>query len=90
MNWLVTILGISDESGRWYAFWSGFGSDLGELAVVGGLVSLYRKHNCHVRGCFRVGRHPVDGYIVCAKHHPEGAPSAQDVLDKYNAVKGEA
>ena len=55
-----------------YNFWSGFGSDIGEVAIVGGLVHMARAANCHVKGCWRVGRHPVDGtaFKTCARHHP--------------------
>lgn len=81
MNWLSHVLGLDDLSGRWYGFWSGFGSDLGMFAAAGALL---RKHNCHVRGCWRIGKHPVgDGtLIVCRKHHPDlpnQAPRQEDL-----------
>lgn len=45
---LAHILGIDDVSGRWYAFWSGAGSDLSELAIVGAILGfagrVLRKH----------------------------------------------
>jgi len=87
VNWLVNILGIDNETGRWYAFWSGFGSDMTEFLVLGGLIGLLRKHNCHVHGCWRLARHPVSGthYIVCRKHHPHGAPTATQVLTEHVA-----
>lgn len=52
-----------------YNFWSGFGSDLTEFALIGALIGVYRKHNCHDKGCWRVGRHIVDGTPWCNKHH---------------------
>lgn len=55
-------LGIDDVSGRWYAFWSGFGSDLGELAIVG---VLWHHLNCHQDGCWRIARHRTH---YCRKH----------------------
>lgn len=77
--WLAHFFGLDNASGPAYLFWSGVGSDITELAVLGGLVSLYRKHNCHVKGCPRLGRHLIAGttYVVCARHHPEGAPTEQ-------------
>ena len=45
---------------RWYGFWSGFGSDLGELAIVGGLIAVVRRHNCEVHRCWRMGRHRTE------------------------------
>jgi hypothetical protein len=78
LTWLLHLLdryGVTNASGRWYAFYSGAGSDIGELAVVGGMVAFYRRHSCHVdspRFCWRPGTHPVLGtpYRACRKHHP--------------------
>lgn len=75
MHWLVHLLGLDDPSGHWYMWWSGPGSDLGELAILGALFSLYRRHTCHVnspRFCWRPGTHPVPGtpFRTCARHHP--------------------
>jgi hypothetical protein len=61
----------------YYNFWSGFGSDLGEatlITAVGiGVYTGVRKVNCHSRGCWRIGHHPLDGtpYILCKHHHPD-------------------
>lgn len=67
--WIEVHTGTVNEAGPWYAFWSGFGSDLGELAIVGGLAAMVRKHNCHRDGCWRIGRHVVDGTPWCNRHH---------------------
>lgn len=71
-RWIEVHTGTVNEGGPYYGFWSGFGSDIGEVAIIGGLLSVFRKHNCHVKGCLRIGKHPVEGtgFIVCAKHHP--------------------
>jgi hypothetical protein len=73
--------GADNGSGPWYLFWSGFGSDITEFAIVGGILSLYLRHNCHVKGCWRIGRHPIQDtpYIVCGRHHPTGAPTHADI-----------
>ena len=65
--------GTSNSSSRAYGFWSGFGSDLGELALIGGVWMGLRKLNCHVKGCWRIGHHSLEGtpYVVCRKHHPD-------------------
>lgn len=68
-HWLLQVTGTANEQGHWYAFWSGFGSDIGEVAIIGGLLSVYRKHNCHDKGCWRIGRHVVDGTPRCNRHH---------------------
>jgi hypothetical protein len=84
-HWLAVHTGTVNESGPYYGFWSGFGSDLSEFALVGALAGLLRKHNCHVRGCPRIGRHHVEGtqYVVCGHHSPTGAPTHQDVIDAH-------
>lgn len=83
MHWLNHVLGLDNGSGGWYLLWSGFGANFGELAIVGSLIAGVRHHNCHVRKCWRVGRHPVAGtaFVVCRRHHPDGAPTAADVRE---------
>jgi hypothetical protein len=81
MSWLGHVLGLDDPTGPIYLAWSGFGADLGELALLAGLYQWARRHNCHVHGCWRIGRHRVGdtGIVVCRRHHPHGAPTAVDV-----------
>lgn len=69
LHWLWVHTGTGNEAGPWYGFWSGFGSDLGEVALVGAVLGGYRKHNCHQSRCWRIGRHIVDGTPWCNKHH---------------------
>jgi hypothetical protein len=71
--WLVHFLGL-DYGGRYghplpYDLWSGFGSDISELAIIGAVLGAYRRHNCHERKCWRIGRHTVDGTPWCNHHH---------------------
>jgi hypothetical protein len=88
MGWLLHLLGVDNETGRWYAFWSGAGSDAGELAIIGGLVSVFRQHNCEVKGCRRLGRHrTAAGHRVCRRHHPDGHLTAQQVRDEHEQAK---
>lgn len=86
LDWLYVHLGIPG-SGPWYGFWSGAGSDIGEVAIIGGLATLIRHHQCHARGCWRIKRHPVDGtpYVVCRKHHPDLHGPAPTVADIHAA-----
>lgn len=69
---ILDFFGVIDEGGKGYGFFSGVGSDIGELAIIGGLISIYRKHTCHIDGCWRIAKHPVEGtpYVACRKHHP--------------------
>ena len=60
--------------GPGYQFYSGSLSDLSELTLLGGLVALWRHHNCGVKGCWRLSvRKPTAaGDPVCRKHAPAG------------------
>lgn len=88
MTWLYVHLGIKG-SGPWYGFWSGFGSDLAELAIIGGLVTVYRRHNCEVHGCWRLGRHRTEaGHMVCRRHHPDGHLTAEAVRAAHHLYLG--
>lgn len=84
---ILRILGIDDVSGPWYAFWSGFGSDIGEFAIVAVLVAhvraFYKKHQCVVITCRKIGTHRVADHVVCARHHPTGPPTAEQVKRDY-------
>ena len=68
-HWFLTVTGTNDPTSYWYGWWSGFAADLSEFAI---LVVVWRKINCHARGCWRIGLHRVDGtaYVTCRKHHP--------------------
>jgi hypothetical protein len=76
-HWLAVRTGTVNEPGPYYAFWSGFGSDIAEFGVIGaigtGVYQLIRKYNCHEPGCWRVGNHPAAGgqFLLCYRHHPD-------------------
>jgi len=80
------VLGADGRS--WYNFWSGIGADLGGFAVVGALVGVYRKHNCHVHGCWRIATQQVVGtsWVVCHHHHPEGRPTAEQIAQVHSRI----
>jgi hypothetical protein len=69
---LMRWFGLDDPGAPFYLFWSGFGSDLSELALLGGIFGVARHHNCHVKGCLRIKTYPVVGtpYKACKRHHP--------------------
>jgi hypothetical protein len=75
--------GVVNEAGPGYGFFSGVGSDIGELAIIGGIIQLYRHHNCHVQGCWRLGRfkHTQGGqeYLLCKHHHPRPGIDAEAI-----------
>ncbi len=70
LNWLLPWHSLYGDT---YQFWSGVGSDIGELAILGGVIGLWRQHNCHVHRCWRLSwhPHPQHGHPVCRRHHPE-------------------
>jgi hypothetical protein len=67
-HWIEVQTGTVNESGPYYGFWSGFGSDIGEIALIGGLITMVRHVNCHNKGCWRVASHTTQhGHKLC-KH----------------------
>jgi hypothetical protein len=92
-HWFEVHTGTINETGTYYAFWSGFGSDIGEATLVVGVAAVWRHHNCHVKGCLHLGR-PVPGtpYIACPKHHPahagnKRAVSLETIVKAHEAAK---
>lgn len=70
---------LHSEHGNGYQWWSGPGSDLGELtlviAIITTLVTFYKHHNCEEPGCPRLGhRHPDHGRPVCRIHYHSHEP----------------
>lgn len=89
MHWLAHLLGLDDESGPFYAFWSGAGGDLALVTLPFTGYVLWRKHSCHVDWCWRVGRHRVEGtqWMVCRRHHPDDRLTHHDVMAKSEELK---
>jgi hypothetical protein len=86
--WIEVHTGTTNEPGPYYGFWSGFGSDLGELALVGGVLSLVRHSNCEVHGCWRLGRHTTAaGHHVCRKHHPDDHLTVEQVQAAHDEAR---
>lgn len=90
VHWLQHVLGLDNPSGPWELFWSGFGSDLGEWTIAATPFVLWRRHNCHVKRCWRIGRHRVEGtpFVVCRRHHPDDHVTAQDVAAAAAKARG--
>lgn len=87
-HWLETHLGILPlKPSRAYNWWSGSGSDLGELAIIAALVGTARKWNCHIKGCWRLAHHEYDldgvKYHLCRVHHP--ATDTRPTLSDFDA-----
>lgn len=83
-HWWAIFIGVrnGDSNQTGYLFWSGIGGDLAYLSFLWAGVVLYRKHQCHVKGCPRLARFPVPGtpWTVCSRHHPSDPPTHGEVL----------
>src|SRR5580700_8425340 len=96
-HWLALHTGtLNGGPDRYYNFWSGFGSDLGEatlITAVGiGVYTGVRKVNCHSKGCWRIGHHLLEGtpYILCRHHHPyvpNAGASHEHILAQHRRFK---
>jgi hypothetical protein len=76
VNDFLTFLGVTNGSGRWYLWWSGF---FANVTIFTAVIVFYRRHNCRVHGCPRLGSHPAADqkgvqHVVCRHHHPDLGP----------------
>jgi len=91
-HWLAVHTGTVNEPGPYYGFWSGFGSDIAELGILGAIgTAIYtqvRKYNCHEPGCWRIGTHPAAGgqFVLCYHHHPDyqGQKPSHDLIARLH------
>jgi hypothetical protein len=91
-DWLAVHTGTDNVSGSYYGFWSGFGSDIAELGILGaiatGIYQLVKKWNCHEPGCWRIGTHPAAGgqFLLCYRHHPDyaGKKPTHDLIERLH------
>jgi len=94
LHWLSIHTGTSVKPSPsvFYNFWSGFGSDLGEAAILVGMVHFARHANCGVKGCWQFSRHEYDmdgvKHKLCRKHHPhvDGPVTAAQVAAHHADV----
>ena len=84
-HWLAVHTGTDNEPGDYYGAFSGWVSDLGEVALLGAIFGAWHRVNCHAKGCWRIGRQHVSGttYVTCRKHHPDGKPTAEHIAEKH-------
>lgn len=66
--WFEVHTGTVNESGPYYGFLSGTGSDIGEITLIGGLVVFYRSHECHNAPCHWPANHTTaNGHRLCKR-----------------------
>ncbi len=72
-HWLAIHTGTVNESGPWYGFFSGFGSDIGEVTLIGVAIGGFHHLNCASPRCPRLGKHTPDGttHKMCRKHYKQ-------------------
>jgi hypothetical protein len=72
-HWFLNFTGtnIPTNGSKWYNFWSGFGSDLGELVIIGAIIGWYKRNKCV--NCWRFSHHDVakTHFRTCHKHFTE-------------------
>ena len=71
LHWLAVQSGTYIPPGQYsdhYNFWSGAGSDIGEITIIGMIYAYYRQHKCET--CWRPSKHDVAGthFKTCHKH----------------------
>lgn len=83
--WIMGLYPTPSGTPWTYQFWSGIAPG---IAIVTVPFSLYRRHNCVVKGCWRIGKFKQGPYLVCNKHHP-GVPTRvthDHVVRDYNEM----
>jgi hypothetical protein len=91
-HWLQVHTGVINESGPYYGFWSGFGSDLEEFGILGAIgaaiYQLVKKYNCHEPGCWRIGQYPAAAgqFLLCYRHHPDyqGRKPTHELIERLH------
>lgn len=96
-NWFALHTGVlKGGPDLYYNFWSGIGSDIGEVTLISavgiGVYTGVRKVNCHSKRCWRIGHHPLEGtpYILCRHHHPgvpNGGATHEHILSEHRKHK---
>lgn len=96
-NWFALHTGVlKGGPDPYYNFWSGIGSDIGEVTLISavgiGLYTGVRKVNCHSKRCWRIGHHALEGtpYILCRHHHPDvpnGGATHEHILSEHHKHK---
>jgi hypothetical protein len=84
-NWL----GFSNQATGQYAFASGPGPMMLTAAGMGSIITgLWHAHNCHVDGCWSIGRHKINGTPYCNTHHEDARheKTAEQLLSEAVAL----
>lgn len=70
--WICRLTGFESQATPQYGFTSGIGpmilTGLGMATIITGM---WHGFNCHQDGCYRIGRHKVNGTPWCNEHHEQ-------------------
>lgn len=89
-NWLITFLGIHNEAGPEYAFWSGFGGSIPDVLIITAIIGWWWHHQCGVHRCFWPARRlTAAGERACFRHHPEPRRTVHDLHRAHHEAKAQ-
>ncbi len=60
---------------------------IGIFGLLGGLITAYRKINCHRSGCWRIGRFPHGHFHLCHVHHPKVPDDGKITAEHISKIK---
>jgi len=87
-HWLAWRFGMGDwpvpQGTPWtYQLESGFVPALTVLSLLTAIIGTYHLHNCHEDGCWRIGKHKVNGTPWCSRHQAKARPevSVEQLLE---------
>jgi hypothetical protein len=75
-----------------YQLESGFIPALTVLSLLTAFLSAWHVRNCHSAGCWRLGKHQINGSPWCSRHEDEGRKAAAagvtltDVCDRLDKI----
>ena len=77
---VLHFLGWDGQTSDNYAAWSGSVPALFTLIGLSTIISgIWHGLNCHERGCWRYGRHKVNGSPWCNVHHEKARPQLTEL-----------
>jgi hypothetical protein len=91
-GWTGSVTNPNGTSYDDYQAYSGILPALAIVSLLGAAVQALRHHNCHVKGCWRMG-HPVEGtpYVACHVHHPahegKGRGVSENMIHQAHAAR---
>ena len=96
-HWILNVTGDNVAGSRWNLAWSGFlSAGVISTSIFTHTWHSYRLHNCHAKGCWRIGRHDytdADGVTsrLCRHCHPvlKGSRRTREDFHAHHAARTE-